>query len=207
MGQHEHHDEFSQPSKDRLFVHEFDGIQEYDNPMPGWWKAIFWGSIVFSVWYLIHYHGGMGQSVEQEYNAAMTQVSKLQAEYNKKVAARTGTKALKKLLGKPEVLASGKQVFTTYCAVCHGPDGGGKTCPNLADDYWVNAPDLKSIFGVIYNGGREGKGMIAWNGTLNLKQMQHVTVYVQSLRGTKPKNAKEADKKDEKYFAPKKGKK
>ncbi|UCD39351.1 MAG: cytochrome C oxidase subunit III, partial [Fidelibacterota bacterium] len=32
--------------KDELFDHDFDGIQEFDNDLPGWWKALFYISIV-----------------------------------------------------------------------------------------------------------------------------------------------------------------
>src|SRR3954454_24856584 len=42
--------------EDRLMAHSYDGIQEYDNPLPGWWRAIFWGSIVFAAGYWIWFH-------------------------------------------------------------------------------------------------------------------------------------------------------
>ena len=41
----------SQPQNDPLLDHEYDGIREYDNPMPGWWKAIFIISIIFAISY------------------------------------------------------------------------------------------------------------------------------------------------------------
>ena len=34
---------------DQLLDHEYDGIQEYDNPCPGWWHAIFLLTVLFSV--------------------------------------------------------------------------------------------------------------------------------------------------------------
>ena len=33
----------------QLLDHDYDGIQEYDNPLPGWWKWIFVGSIFFAI--------------------------------------------------------------------------------------------------------------------------------------------------------------
>ncbi len=41
---------------DPPLTHEYDGIVEYDNPMPRWWVWIFWGSFFFSLGYFIHYH-------------------------------------------------------------------------------------------------------------------------------------------------------
>lgn len=38
-------------SDDKLLDHSYDGIQEFDNPMPRWWVWVFWATIVFSVAY------------------------------------------------------------------------------------------------------------------------------------------------------------
>ena len=49
---------------DPLTGHDYDGIQEYDNPLPGWWKWMFVGSIVFSLFYVLYFHiGAPGRSV------------------------------------------------------------------------------------------------------------------------------------------------
>ncbi len=37
--------------KDRLMDHEYDGIREYDNPIPLWLNLILMGTFVFSVFY------------------------------------------------------------------------------------------------------------------------------------------------------------
>ena len=29
-------------------LHELDGIKEYDNPMPGWLMAIWWGCLLYT---------------------------------------------------------------------------------------------------------------------------------------------------------------
>ena len=55
--------------------HEYDGITEYDNPMPGWWKATFWATFVFSLGYLFHYVvAGKGESVAEAYAAYETRI-------------------------------------------------------------------------------------------------------------------------------------
>ena len=40
----------------KLIDHDFDGIQEYDNDLPGWWKALFLITIIFSIIYVPYYH-------------------------------------------------------------------------------------------------------------------------------------------------------
>ena len=35
--------------------HEYDGIKEYDKPLPKWWLVIFFGSIVWGIAYWIFF--------------------------------------------------------------------------------------------------------------------------------------------------------
>ena len=50
-----------------LIDHDFDGIQEYDNDLPGWWKALFWITIIFAIIYVPYYHlAGDLQDVEYQ---------------------------------------------------------------------------------------------------------------------------------------------
>ena len=61
-----------EPSEARLLTHTYDGIREYDNPLPGWWSAIFWASIVFSAIYLVYYHvGHWGPTPTEKYASAL----------------------------------------------------------------------------------------------------------------------------------------
>lgn len=54
--------------QDELLHHNFDGIQEYDNQLPGWWKNLFYITIVFAVIYFVHYQVlGTGDSQRVEY--------------------------------------------------------------------------------------------------------------------------------------------
>jgi mono/diheme cytochrome c family protein len=54
--------------KDVLMDHDYDGIQELDNDLPPWWLWLFYISIIWSVFYLIHFHVlGTGDSSEVEY--------------------------------------------------------------------------------------------------------------------------------------------
>lgn len=68
-----------QETRDELFHHSFDGITEYDNQLPGWWKWLFYATIMFAFVYLMYYHVlGIGDSSKVEYlkemNPALTSV-------------------------------------------------------------------------------------------------------------------------------------
>jgi len=56
--------------EDRLLDHSYDGIQEFDNPLPGWWKWLFWGSIAYSFVYVLFFHVGIGPSVYDDFDNA-----------------------------------------------------------------------------------------------------------------------------------------
>ena len=69
-------------------------------------------------------------------------------------------------------------------------DGGGGIGPNLTDEYWILGGGIKNVFTTISNGGRDGKGMVAWKKALKPKDIQKVASYVLSLQGTKPDKPK-----------------
>jgi len=97
------------------------------------------------------------------------------------------------LLDDAESIGKGKEIFTTNCVACHRADAGGQIGPNLTDDYWILGGGIKNIFHTITNGGRDGKGMIAWKASLKPKEIQAVASYVISLRGSNPKDPKAPD--------------
>ena len=90
-------------------------------------------------------------------------------------------------------LAAGKKLFVSNCAACHAYDGGGGIGPNLTDDYWILGGGAENIYQTIAEGGRDGKGMIAWKNVLNAEKMQQVTSFVLSLQGTSPEKPKEKE--------------
>ena len=48
--------------------HDYDGIRELDNPLPGWWRAMFWGTIVFAAGYFVWFHvADKGESPDARY--------------------------------------------------------------------------------------------------------------------------------------------
>lgn len=176
--------------QDHLLDHSYDGIQEFDNPMPRWWVYIFWATIVFSVLYWLNVPGiGIGKgrvaNYERDVAAAAAASAKLRAEQ----PAGATPDQLTALTKDASALALGKQTFTQNCAACHRPDAGGQIGPNLTDDYWLHGAALEQMHKTVTDGVLE-KGMPPWGKVLKPAQLDAVVAYVFTLRGTNPPNPK-----------------
>lgn len=172
-----------------LLDHDYDGIKELDNNLPPWWVYLFYICIVFAVVYLVRFEIMGADDQEMELKNEMAQAKIDIAEYNKTAPDLMDEKTVT-LLTDPASLAAGKAIYTANCVACHRPDAGGQIGPNLTDDKWILGGGIKNIFHTLVNGGRDGKGMISWKGTLKPKQMQEVASYVLSLQGSNPKDPK-----------------
>jgi cytochrome c oxidase cbb3-type subunit III len=161
-----------------------EDLAEYNNPLPGWWRWLFWLTIVFSVVYLVLYPGlgswkgtlGWSQvgQLEAETAAADKQFGPLYEKF-----AATGVEALAK---SPEALAVGQKLFLNNCAQCHASDGGGsRGFPNLTDRDWLYGGDAKAVVQTIAN-GRNGT-MPAFGEALKADDIKDVAHYVMSLSG------------------------
>jgi cytochrome c oxidase cbb3-type subunit 3 len=171
--------------------HNYDGIKELDAKIPPWFMGLFYATIIFSIWYMLHYHVlGTGPLQEEEY----AQEIKL-AEIQRAELMRTGALINEDnvtLLTEPAMLESGKQIYMANCASCHANDGGGLVGPNLTDEYWIHGGGIKNVFKVVKY-GVVNKGMLAWQNLLNPRQIQEVSSYVLSLKGTTPAKPKPAE--------------
>ncbi|MGZ9675499.1 cbb3-type cytochrome c oxidase N-terminal domain-containing protein [Flavobacterium sp. GNP001] len=184
------HDKASQ--EQLLLDHDYDGIKELDNNLPPWWVYLFYLCIVFGVVYMLRYEVFGADNQEMELKKEVAQAKIEIAEYMKTAPDLMDEKSVT-LLTDPADLAIGKEIFSTNCAACHRADGGGQIGPNLTDDRWILGGGIKNIFHTLVNGGRDGKGMISWKGTLKPKEMQKVASYILSLQGSNPPDAKAAE--------------
>lgn len=173
---------------DPLTGHSYDGIQEYDNPLPGWWKWLFVLSIVVSPPYFFFFHNGTeGRSLADRYDRELAANLQLQfAEIGELTADR---EEVIRFLYDESWLQVGKIVFKSNCVSCHGKDGGGLIGPNLCDEQYKNVKDIGDILKVIQKGANAG-AMPAWQNRLSVNEMVMVSSYVASLRGTTPAKAK-----------------
>jgi len=172
-----------------LLDHDYDGIKELDNNLPPWWVYLFYGCIIFAVVYLVRFEIMGADNQEMELKKEMAQAQIDIAEYKKTAPDLMDEKTVT-LLTAPADLAAGKAIFTTNCVACHRADAGGQIGPNLTDDQWILGGGIKNVFHTLVNGGRDGKGMISWKGTLKPKEMQEVASYILSLKGSNPKDPK-----------------
>jgi len=175
-----------------LLQHDYDGIKELDNTLPPWWVYMFYLTIVFAVVYLVRFHVMGGDTQEMELKNEIAQSKIEVAEYLKTAPDLMDEKTVT-LLTEPAALAEGKIIYTTNCMVCHRADAGGQIGPNLTDDQWILGGGIKNVFHTLMNGGRDGKGMISWKGTLKPKEMQKVASYILSLKGSNPVNPKASE--------------
>ena len=172
-----------------LLEHDYDGIKELDNNLPPWWVYLFYACIIFAVVYFVRFEVMGADNQEMEFKKEMAQAQIDIAEY-KKTAPDLMDENTVTLLTDPADLAAGKAIYTANCVACHRPDAGGQIGPNLTDDQWILGGGIKNVFHTLVNGGRDGKGMISWKGTLKPKEMQEVASYVLSLKGSNPKDPK-----------------
>jgi cytochrome c oxidase cbb3-type subunit 3 len=174
---------------DLILDHNYDGIKELDNNLPPWWKYGFYITIVFAAVYLLRYHVFNGANQFDELEAEYVQAKASIEEYKKTAKDLVDVNTVE-LLTDAASLAKGKQVFETICVACHKADGGGGIGPNLTDKYWILGGGIKNVFHTITEGGRDGKGMIAWKQTYKPSEIQQIASYVISLQGTTPAEPK-----------------
>ncbi len=172
-----------------ILDHNYDGIKELDNSLPPWWLYGFYASIIFGAIYLLRYHVFNGD----------TQFDELETEYAEaKIAIENYKKNAKDLVDINTVeiltelsdLKAGQAIFETNCVACHKADGGGGIGPNLTDNYWISGGGIKDVFRTVSEGGRDGKGMIAWKTMLKPAEMAQVSSYVLQFQGTTPAEPK-----------------
>ncbi len=174
--------------QDRLLDHDYDGIREYDNPMPRWWLWVFYASILFvPFYYFAPAPFGEGPGKVADYEAAMA--AERAARPPENVVVALSDDEYRALSRDASVVAAAKPLFTTNCAVCHRADGGGLIGPNLTDEAWIHGGEPTTIHRTITEGVLE-KGMPPWGRILKPADVDALTAYVLSLQGTRPPTPK-----------------
>ncbi|HLD65816.1 MAG TPA: cytochrome-c oxidase, cbb3-type subunit III [Pseudomonas sp.] len=185
--------------------HSFDGIEEYDNPLPKWWFMLFVGTLVFAIGYLVIYPG-MGnwkglmpgfEHVDAESKQAFAdgktgwtgvhewekEMFKADKQYGP-LFAKYASMPIAQVAQDEQALKMGGRLFASNCSVCHGSDAkGAYGFPNLTDKDWLYGGEPDTIKTTIM-GGRIA-AMPAWKDILGETGIKNVTAYVRSLSGAK----------------------
>lgn len=176
--------------KDRLIEdHEYDGIRELDNPLPGWWLMTFYITIAFSVVYFAYYQFLGGPSSDERLSSRMAELQEIREARVEEVGERS-EEEIRAVLENEEKINLGKEEYTKNCLACHGDKAQGIIGPNLTDNYWIHGDgSVTSIAGIIKDGVPE-KGMPSWQQILQPDQIVNIAAYVYTLHGTEPEGAR-----------------
>ena len=186
--------------------HSWDGIEEYNKPLPKWWLMIFYACIVWGIGYSIAYPawpgvktataGLLGWSTRGHVEEAIQQHEADLAPINEQLASVE----LTAINDDPELGTyannAGAAVFRTWCAQCHGSGAAGaKGYPNLLDDNWLWGGTMEDIHYTVSHGIRNEDDpdarfsqMPAFgrDGLLSNEEIEQVVNYVMSLSGQTP---------------------
>jgi cytochrome c oxidase cbb3-type subunit 3 len=162
-----------------------ENLAEYNNPLPNWWRWMFYLTIVFGLAYLLLYPGlghfagtfkwSSGDQYETEQAAAVEIYGPLFAKY--------AAMDIPAIAADPQAREIGQRLFLNYCSQCHASDArGGRGFPNLADDDWLYGADPATIETTI-TGGRNGV-MPPLGAMLGEDGVKNAAHYVLSLSGS-----------------------
>ncbi len=186
--------------------HSWDGIEEYDNPMPRWWVWIFIITIIWSVGYWVAYpawpgiqsatSGVLGYSSRAD---VANELAEFEARNESFFVALVDTD-LEDIRADDELqrfaVNAGGSVFRAQCSQCHGTGGAGVQAsgfPNLLDDDWLWGGTMEDIHETIRYGIRnEDYPEARWSempafgqdGLLDDEEIDQVVNYVLSLSGS-----------------------
>ncbi|MBC3759391.1 c-type cytochrome [Hyunsoonleella sp. SJ7] len=172
-----------------ILDHNYDGIKELDNNLPPWWVYGFYATIIFAGIYLVRYHIFDGDTQLDELETELAEARVAIEEYKKTAKDLVDINTVT-MLTEASDLKAGQAIFETNCVACHKADGGGGIGPNLTDQHWILGGGIKNVFRTISEGGRDGKGMIAWKQSLKPSEMAQVASYVLTFQGTTPAEPK-----------------
>lgn len=191
--------------------HEWDGIKEFNNPLPRWWVWVFYLTIIWGIWYSVAYPawpgikeataGYMGWSTRANVAEEIAAAEAANAGINEKLASveLTAIQDDDELQGY--ATSAGAAVFKTWCAQCHGSGAAGaKGYPNLQDDAWLWGGTMEDIHTTVTHGIRNEEDpdarysqMPAFGEILEDEQIGQVVNYVMAMSGQEPRDAEAVD--------------
>ncbi len=186
--------------RDQIIDHgnDYDGIHEYDNPLPNWFLYMFYGTIVFAFLYAGYYFGkswalatntGVSQNLVWSGSKLKMKMDAIERERAAAPFEEPTGATLVAFLRNSGNISRGESVFKANCVACHGEQGQGIVGPNLTDAYWIHGNKPEDIIASI-SAGWVPKGMPAWGPVLGSQKVHWLTAYVMSIRGKPVDNPK-----------------
>lgn len=199
--------------------HSWDGIEEYDNPMPRWWLWCFYATIVWGIGYTIAYPawpmvtkataGMLGYSTRGELAAELEAAKAANAEIDAQLASADLSVIADDANLNQYAVSKGAAVYRTWCSQCHGSGAAGAVgFPNLLDDAWLWGGDIESIQTTIRHGIRNEEDddarysempKFGADELLSAEEIDQVVNYVMTLSG-EAQNAEAAAAGEELYL-------
>lgn len=185
--------------------HSWDGIKEFNNPLPRWWLWTFYATIVWGIGYTIAYPawplinsatpGLLGFTTRGEVAEEIQRFDEMNADIRTQIT-EVELAAINQA-DNPDLynyaIQGGAAVFATWCSQCHGSGAAGVQAsgyPNLLDDDWLWGGTLEDIHLTISHGIRNEDDldarwseMTAFEGILTDEEITSVVQYVRNLSG------------------------
>lgn len=182
--------------------HVWDGIEEWNNPLPRWWLWCFYLTIAWGVLYTIAYpawpminqatQGFLGQNTRADVAAEIAMFQ----EANAPIQAKLVETELTEIGADPELNSyaqnAGAAIFRTWCAQCHGAGANGAEggYPSLLDDDWLWGGTIEDIYLTVAHGIRNDESdearyseMPKFGEILEPEEIGQVVEYTLSLSG------------------------
>ncbi len=166
--------------------HSFDGIEEYDNPMPKWWLHLFIITCIFGFAYALlyptlgNYQGLLDWSSTGQWEQEVQEAEEKYGPIFDAFAARP----IPELAQDEEAMKVGQRLFANNCAVCHGSAGRGALgFPNLTDDDWLYGGDPETIKTTLINGRNGQMPAKGLKPDMSNEDVQDLTHYLLAFSG------------------------
>jgi cytochrome c oxidase cbb3-type subunit III len=166
--------------------HVYDGIEEYNNPLPRWWLNMFYITLVFSIGYLVLYPGlgNFAGTLNWSQENQHTSEVELAKETYQPLFSKYAQTPIAELAKVKQATEMGKRIFVNTCFGCHGSDARGNPgYPNLTDKDWLYGGSPEQIEQSILL-GRKGI-MPAFGASLTAAEIDGLVQYVGQLSGNK----------------------
>ena len=183
--------------------HSWDGIEEWNNPMPKWWVWTFYATVAWGLLYTIAYPawplingatpGLLGQSTRADVAADIATVNERNSGLNEALAGIELATLTDNADLHGYAVNKGASVFLNNCSQCHGAGAAGVQAsgyPNLLDDDWLWGGAIDEIAYTVRNGIRNEQSfdshyseMPAYGEFMEKEEIAGLVEYVRSLSG------------------------